>query len=105
MDPLERLIFHHEAPRTRRAMLRAAGTGFGYLALAGLFAEERARAENLALDPARPLAPRPPHFPARAKRVIFLFMHGGPSAVDTFDPKDRLDRDDGKPLPFKRPLA
>ena len=52
-----------------------------------------------------PLAPQAPHFPPRAKRVIFLFMHGGPSSIDTFDPKPRLDRDNGKPLPFKRPLA
>ncbi len=44
-----------------------------------------------------------PHFPARAKRVIFLFMHGGPSHVDTFDYKPQLDRDDGKPLPFAKP--
>ena len=46
-----------------------------------------------------------PHFPARAKRVIFLFMHGGPSHMDTFDPKPRLTTDHGKPLPFKRPLT
>jgi hypothetical protein len=52
-----------------------------------------------------PLAPRAPHFPAKAKRVIFLFMHGGPSHMDTFDPKPRLTRDHGKPLPFKRPLT
>ena len=43
-----------------------------------------------------PTDPKPPHFPARAKRVIFLFMHGGPSSVDTFDPKERLTRDNGK---------
>src|SRR5207248_11034375 len=46
-----------------------------------------------------PLAPRVPHFPARARRVIFLFMPGGPSQVDTFDPKPRLTRDHGKPSP------
>jgi hypothetical protein len=50
-----------------------------------------------------PLAPRPGHFPARAKRVIFLFMHGGPSQVDTFDYKPLLQRDHGKPLPFAKP--
>ena len=54
-------------------------------------------------DPRNPLAPRPPHFPARAKRVIFLFMHGGPSQVDTFDYKPLLERDHGKPLPFAKP--
>jgi len=50
-----------------------------------------------------PLAPRAPHFPAKAKRVIFLFMHGGPSQVDTFDYKPKLTADDGKPLPFPKP--
>ena len=44
-------------------------------------------------------------FPARAKRVIFLFMHGGPSSIDTFDPKPYLDANDGKPLPIKQPLT
>src|SRR5262249_44309475 len=48
-------------------------------------------------------AVRPPHYEPRAKRVIFLFMSGGPSHVDTFDPKDRLARDNGKPLPFAMP--
>jgi len=43
------------------------------------------------------------HFPSRAKRVIFLFMHGGPSQVDTFDYKPQLIKDDGKPLPFEKP--
>ena len=52
-----------------------------------------------------PLSPKPPHFAPKAKRVIFLFMQGGPSSIDTFDPKPRLTRDDGKPLPFKRPLT
>ncbi len=48
-----------------------------------------------------PLAPRPPHFPAKAKSVIFLFMDGGPSQVDTFDPKPRLDREHGQPIKVK----
>jgi hypothetical protein len=82
---------------SRRAMLRNSALGFGSLALAGLLTDE-ARPSS-----ANPLAPRPPHFPARAKRVIFLFMHGGPSQVDTFDYKPRLQRDDGRPLPFARP--
>ena len=88
-----------EAPMTRRAALRAAGCGFGFLGLGAMLAREaEAAVEN-------PLAPRAPHFAPRAKRVIFLFMHGGPSSVDTFDPKPRLERDHGKPLPIKRPLA
>ena len=62
-----------------------------------------AQADN---DPhADPLAPKLPAFPARAKRVIFLFMHGGPSSIDTFDPKPYLDVNDGKPLPIKQPLT
>jgi hypothetical protein len=80
---------------TRRQMLKSAGAGFGYLALAGLAAEAA-----VAEQPKDPLAPRPGHHPARAKRIIFLFMHGGPSQVDTFDYKPRLQRDDGKELPF-----
>jgi len=78
----------------RRQVLRRAGAGFGSLALAALLADEASAA-----PPPNPLAPRPPHFPARARRVIFLFMPGGPSQVDTFDPKPRLTRDNGKPAP------
>ena len=75
-------------------MLRRAGAGFGSLALAALLADEAAGRPG----PPNPLAPRAPHFPARARRVIFLFMPGGPSQVDTFDPKPRLTRDHGKPV-------
>ncbi len=86
---------------SRREMLLSSATGFGYLAMASMLAEE-ARSDA---PPARtdPLAPRPPHFAARAKRVIFLFMKGGPSHLDTFDPKPLLTRDHGKPLPFDKP--
>ncbi|MFN9896807.1 MAG: DUF1501 domain-containing protein, partial [Acidobacteriota bacterium] len=83
---------------TRRHLLHSASAGFGSLALSGLLGLEQARAAA-----ADPLAVRAPHFPARAKRVIFLFMHGGPSQVDTFDYKPLLKRDHGKPLPFARP--
>jgi hypothetical protein len=82
-------------PISRRDALRQAGTGFGALALAALLGEE-ASASN-------PLTPRAPHFTPRARRVIFLFMHGGPSQVDTFDYKPLLERDHGKPLPFAKP--
>jgi hypothetical protein len=85
---------------SRRELLRWSGGGFAALALAGLLAEESRAGEP---DPGDPLAPHPPHFPARAKRVIFLFMHGGPSQVDTFDHKPLLERDHGKPLPFPKP--
>jgi hypothetical protein len=88
---------------SRRRMLRATAVGFGSLAFAALMAEDLKADERPAVPSADPLAPRPPHFPARAKRVIFLFMKGGPSHVDTFDDKPRLRRDDGKPLPFEKP--
>ena len=85
----------------RRDLLKMSAAGFGSLALAGLAAEEvradasRSRASALALKPAQ--------FEPKAKRVIFLFMHGGPSQVDTFDYKPLLERDHGKPLPFSKP--
>lgn len=78
-------------------MLRRSCAGFGMLALQGVLAQEaKAAAVN-------PLAAKQPHFPARAKRIIFLLMKGGPSQVDTFDPKPLLDRDHGKPPPFALP--
>src|SRR5438105_4859006 len=86
-------------PISRRQMLRSSAVGFGYLALTSLLAEEAA-AHAAERDP---LAPKAPHFPARAKRVIFLFMKGGPSHVDTFDYKPLLQRDHGKPFPFAKP--
>ncbi len=70
------------------------------LGLASLLADETKATDSAATNP---LAPRPPMFPAKAKRVIFLFMSGGPSHVDLFDPKPRLDRDNGNPLPFEMP--
>ena len=86
----------HDAMPSRREFLRRGGAGFGSIALSALLAEE---ASASAQTPANPLSPRPPHFVARAKRVIFLFMPGGPSQVDTFDPKPRLTRDHGRPSP------
>ena len=93
---------------TRREMLRISAAGFGSLALASLLGDEQgaARSTPTASRPERardPLAPKPPLLAARAKRVIFLFMHGGPSQVDTFDYKPLLERDHGKPLPFAKP--
>ncbi|MBE7495992.1 MAG: DUF1501 domain-containing protein [Verrucomicrobiaceae bacterium] len=85
------------ATQSRRDMLRNSCAGFGMLALQGLLASEaNAAAVN-------PLAPKKPHFAPRAKRIIFLLMKGGPSQVDTFDPKPLLDRDHGKPPPFALP--
>jgi hypothetical protein len=89
---------------SRRDLLRVSSAGFGAVALAGLLGEQQLSAAPIAgAAPAGPLEVKSPHFPARAKRVIFLFMHGGPSQVDTFDYKPLLKRDHGKPLPFKRP--
>ena len=75
---------------TRRDCLKTFGTGFGMTAFARLAAGS--------MD-ANPLAPKAPHFPAKAKHVIFLFLNGGPSQVDTFDPKPMLTKYDGKPMP------
>jgi hypothetical protein len=96
-------LYQPKPPRelSRRALLREAACGFGYLGLAGLLADE----SLLSASTANPLEPHAPHFAPRAKRVIFLFMHGGPSSIDTFDFKPRLVQDNGKPLPIKRPLA
>ncbi|HEV3021473.1 MAG TPA: DUF1501 domain-containing protein [Pirellulales bacterium] len=85
----------------RRELLCRAGGGFGSLALAALLNEVSAGAAPGPSHDAghQPLAARQPHFPARARRVIFLFMPGGPSQVDTFDPKPRLAQDDGHAAP------
>ena len=83
----------------RRSLLKSAALGFGHLALSGML-HESAQADQTA---ANPLAATQSHFPARAKRVIFLFMKGGPSGIDTFDPKPQLQKDDGKELPFDKP--
>ncbi len=77
-------------------MLKRCGCGFGYLAFSSIFAA----IAREALAAKSPLAMRDPHFTPKAKRVIFLFMHGGPSHVDTFDPKPALARDEGKTLPI-----
>jgi len=81
---------------TRRNFLRQAGGGFGSLALAWMLQRDGLSLADELVDP---MAPRPPHMPAKAKRVIYLFMHGGPSHVDLFDPKPDLQRLAGKPLP------
>ena len=73
--------------RSRREFLQKAGLGFGMIAATDLLAGEN------------PLAARKPHFPAKADSVIFLFMHGGPSHIDTFDPKPLLNELHGQPVP------
>jgi uncharacterized protein (DUF1501 family) len=83
--------FEHRRLLARRDFLRTAGCGIGTLALADLLHGET--------SPANPLAPKKPHFPGKAKNVIFLFMEGGPSQMDLFDPKPELQKWHGKPLP------
>ncbi len=96
----------------RRLLLKTSAIGFGQLAFASLLSREASRANGSCFDDQAnvqesvtrsPLAPKTPHFVPKAKRVLFLFMKGGPSHVDTFDPKPLLDRDHGKPLPFALP--
>lgn len=82
---------------SRRTFLNRAGAGFGAIALNALLHE------HAAATPGNPLAARPGHFPARAKRCVFLYMPGGPSHVDLFDPKPRLTAEHGQPLPFAKP--
>jgi hypothetical protein len=89
----------HPVFPTRRAFLRRAGNGFGMLALAGLLDQQGLLTGSAnAAPPLNPLAPKPPHFPAKAKSVIWLFMNGGPSQVDTWDYKPELARRDGQEL-------
>ncbi|WP_299466077.1 DUF1501 domain-containing protein [uncultured Gimesia sp.] len=80
---------------SRREMLRRSSAGFGGLALAALLGNDSPAAQQKLVQEA--------HFAPKAKRVIFLFMHGGPSHMDTFDYKPQLQKDSGKPLPFDKP--
>jgi len=89
-------------PFSRKAFLKS--TTMGSLALASLVQQSRVAADETAGrvgQPAdeSPLSQKEPHFPAKAKRIIHLFMNGGPSQMDTFDPKPELSRLDGQPLP------
>ena len=88
---------------TRRAALQRSAIGFGWLAASSLLAEQIGHRPSAIGNSPSPAAAKPPASPARAKRVIFLFMKGGPSHLDTFDPKPLLDRDDGKPFPGAKP--
>ena len=81
---------------TRRELLKKSGCGFGALALNAMLTEQSAAKPN-------PLAAKPPHYAARAKRVIFLWMQGGPSQMDLFDYKPRLAKESGDRLPYEMP--
>ena len=93
MTPTEQNSPTLSSPYSRRRLISQLGAGFGGIALASLLADDTGAAT------ANPLSVKTPHFSARAKRVIMLFMFGGPSHLDTFDYKPRLQRDHGKSLP------
>ncbi len=86
---------------TRRELLTRCGMGMGALGLGALFGELGLSSASAEVNGASPLAPKAPHFPAKAKRVIHIFLNGGPSHVDTFDPKPSLDKFHGKTLPYE----
>src|SRR4051812_40973026 len=86
---------NHASIYTRRELLSQAGGGMGMLALASLMTQQGLAATS---QPLNPLAARPAHFAAKAKNVIWLFMNGGPSQVDTWDYKPELARRDGQEL-------
>ncbi|MEK6235839.1 MAG: DUF1501 domain-containing protein, partial [Planctomycetales bacterium] len=86
--------------RTRRHFFHDCGIGVGKMALASLLAENMsARPTATAAEPASPFAPKKPHFPAKAKRVIYLYQSGAPSQMDLFDPKPQLMNRSGEDLP------
>ncbi len=84
---------------SRRSLLRSASAGFGYLALAGLVGQQTLKVRAAEKDASNPLAPKKPNFPVKAKRVIFIFMEGAMSQVDTFEYKDALQKNGGKAGP------
>ncbi|MCW5554886.1 MAG: DUF1501 domain-containing protein [Verrucomicrobiae bacterium] len=90
---------HFDRLLSRRELLKASSAGFGSLALAGLLGDAARAGSVIGSAAADPLAPKPPHFEARAKRVIFLFMAGGPSQLETFDYKPLLNQRNGEQLP------
>ncbi|MFM2000815.1 MAG: hypothetical protein RI963_241 [Planctomycetota bacterium] len=95
-------ITRSQTPLSRRHLLAKAGCGFGLLGLASLLKDEgilgTAMAEGLGARATNPLAPQPPHFPAKAKRVIWVFVNGGPSQVDTWDYRPELTKWDSKSI-------
>ena len=86
-------------PTSRRHMLRQTATGFGALAAAALLNEHSPQTAMGESFP-EPFAPRDPHFGPKARNIIFLYMDGGPSQVDSFDPKPTLEKEHGKPFPL-----
>src|SRR5712691_8311265 len=88
-------------PATRREMLTTCANGVGAVALASLLGDAAFGAETVSSSEKNPFAAKKPHFEAKAKSVIFLYMDGGVSQVDSFDPKPRLDAENGKPFAMK----
>ena len=86
---------------SRRRWLTKAGTGLGLIALPALLQADSFAADELSAPSENPLAPKPPHFPARAKHIIHVYLNGGPSHVDTWDPKPALKKWSGKNLPME----
>src|SRR5713101_2126370 len=103
-DKLRHSVPHLPTARSRRDFLVRAGGGFGALALSWLLARDGYGDEKTRSNP---LAARQPHHDAKANSVIFMFMVGGPSQVDLFDPKPELTKWHGKPLPesFGKPVS
>ncbi len=88
----------HEALHTsRRGFITSTGSGLGLAALSALLGEDKTRTDEP--DPTNPLVPRPPHFPAKAKACICIYLEGGPSQMDLFDPKPKLKELHGQKLP------
>src|SRR5262245_10701240 len=92
-----------EQPGSRRQMLMRCANGFGAMALTALLNDQAFASKLPAGSLANPLAPRATHHRPAARSVIFLYMDGGPSQVDTFDPKPRLERENGEPIRMKAP--
>src|SRR3954447_995153 len=90
---------HKRLPRSRRDFLLNAGSGLGAIALGALLDADGLLPKASAATITNPLSPKPPHFAATAKSVIFLFMEGGPSHIDIFDPKPALGKLAGQPMP------
>ena len=98
---------HIRPARSRREFLSRAGSGLGAVSLGHLLNSAGWLPRAMAKESLNPLAAKQPHHPAKAKSIIWLFMEGGPSHLDLFDPKPALDKLAGKPMPesFGRPIT
>src|SRR5438045_9132956 len=96
-------LAHHWQAASRREFFTRAGSGLAGIALASLLAED-GKAAGMPVDP---LAPKKPHHAPKAKSIIWLFMEGGPSHIDLFDPKPKLAELNGQPMPasFGKPIT